>query len=387
MSESIAAQKNLKALRLCVGDGSSSDLEDEAAPLTKLSNLEHLSILSRSWGSLVTTREKILQSVLLNSLSTLKSLEISTSKWHSSFLGDWEDQIKARNPDAMEQAHDFTALRSLSLSGVAFAGDFCETMMPSLTRAIDFLQLRELTLKDLSEGKVTFFKYLEDLFRGADKGTVQLRKLSLDMSGDDDSQSYVTTEYQVEGIYRFISSFDTLTTLEFAEHNMYNSAVESNPGLSRRLLQVVLNHKELETLRFTYRGSGSGDYRVPYVPAKTVQILMKNLLNLRTFEFAPDEDDLVSDHFPISAFPMLTLSGCHVTSYRTRQEPRNADYLILPQRIHAYCRSHPVVNNHKQVIDGTYGKCRQWRGFCVGELLQAEPDQDGLVWLCCRIEP
>lgn len=302
MSESIAAKKNLKALRLCVGGGSSSDLEDEAAPLAKLNNLEHISILSRSWGSLVTSREKILQSMLLNSLSTLKSLEIRTTQWFSNFLDDWEVQIKARNPDAMEQAHDFTALKSLSLSGVAFAGQFCETVMPSLTRAIDFLQLRELTLKDLNEGKVAFFKYLEDLFRGADKGTIQLRKLSLDMAGDEKSQSYVTTEYQVEGIYRFISSFDTLTTLEFEEHNIYNSAVESNPGLSRRLQQVVLNHKELETLRFTYRGSGSGDYRTPYVSAKTVQILMKNLLNLRTFEFAPDENDLVSDHFPISAF-------------------------------------------------------------------------------------
>lgn len=321
MSESIAAKKNLKALRLCVVPGGSSDLIDQAAPLAKLSNLEHISIIDRSWGSLVTTSENILRSMLLNSLSTLKSLEVSTSKWHSSFLPDWEDQIKARNPDAMEQAHDLTALKSLSLSGVAFAGDFCESVMPSLTRAIDFLQLRELTLKDLSEGKVTFFKYLEDLFRGADKGTVQLRKLSLDMAGDDDSQSYGTTEYQVEGIYRFISSFDTLTTLEFAEHNIYNSAVESNPGLSRRLLQVVLNHKELETLRFSYRGSGSGSYRTPHVNAKTVQILMKNLVNLRTLEFAPDEDDLVSDHIPISAFPMLTLSGCHVTSSRTRQEP------------------------------------------------------------------
>ncbi|KAM0325589.1 hypothetical protein ACHAPQ_007989 [Fusarium lateritium] len=292
MAESIAANKNLKALRLCIGDGSSRDLEDEAAPLAKLSNLEHISILSRSWGSLVATREKLLQSMLLNSISTLKSLEVSTSRWYSNFLEDWEDQIKARNSDSLDQAHDFTALKSLSLSGFAFAGEFYENVMPSLTRAIDFLQLRELTLKDLSEGKVTFFKYLEDLFRGADKGTIQLRKLSLDMSGDDDSQSYVTTEYRVEGIYRFIASFDTLTTLEFYEHNMYNSAVESNPGLSRRLLQVVLNHKELETLRFTYRGGGSGDYRVPYVPAKTVQILMKNLLNLRTLEFAPNEDDL-----------------------------------------------------------------------------------------------
>ncbi|KIL87192.1 hypothetical protein FAVG1_09747 [Fusarium avenaceum] len=292
MSESIAAKKNLKALRLCVVPGGSGDLMDQAAPLAKLGNLEHISVVNRSWGSLLAGKENILQSMLLNSLSTLKSLEVGTNVWYSDFLADWENQIKARNSDGLGQAHDFTALKSLSLSGVAFSGEFCENVMPSLTRAIDFLQLRELSLKDLRQGKVTFFKYLEDLFRGADKGTVQLRKLSLDMAGDDDSQSYGTTEYQVEGIYRFIASFDTLTTLEFAEHNIYNSAVESNPGLSRRLLQVVLNHKELETLRFTYRGSGSGSYRTPHVNAKTVQILMKNLVNLRTLEFAPDEDDL-----------------------------------------------------------------------------------------------
>ncbi|KAG5655518.1 hypothetical protein KAF25_003855 [Fusarium avenaceum] len=276
MSESIAAKKNLKALRLCVVPGGSGDLMDQAAPLAKLGNLEHISVLNRSWGSLLAGKENILQSMLLNSLSTLKSLEVGTNVWYSDFLADWENQIKARKSDALKQAKDFTALKSLSLSGVAFSGEFCENVMPSLTRAIDFLQLRELSLKDLRQGRVTFFKYLEDLFRGADKGTVQLRKLSLDMAGDDDSQSYGTTEYQVEGIYRFIASFDTLTTLEFAEHNIYNSAVESNP----------------ETLRFTYRGSGSGSYRTPHVNAKTVQILMKNLFNLRTLEFAPDEDDL-----------------------------------------------------------------------------------------------
>ncbi|KAI1044415.1 hypothetical protein LB505_013430 [Fusarium chuoi] len=55
--------------------------------------------------------------------------------------------------------------------------------MPNITRAFDFLKLRELNLMGLEEGQLTFYKHLEDLFSKADKRDIHLRKLCLDMKG------------------------------------------------------------------------------------------------------------------------------------------------------------------------------------------------------------
>ncbi|KAF5678692.1 hypothetical protein FHETE_1133 [Fusarium heterosporum] len=289
MTQSIASKKSLKALRLYGTDdwATSTDISS----LAEIGGLEHISITNRNFGgALVSSKEKVLQSILLNSLTTLKSLEVQTSKYYSNFLADWLDQIKSRNPEATQNAHDFTALKSLSLWGIQFMGQFCGNVLPSLTRAIDFVRLRELTLMDLEEGKVTFFKHLEDEFRTAEQGTVQLRKLKVQMKGAEGDR-HAAVEYQLEGIYRFISSFDTLTSLEILEYNRYLEGVEQNPGLSRRLLQVIMNHKSLETLRFSY-GGVYRDHKPPYISAATVELITKKLPLLRIFEFAPAEISL-----------------------------------------------------------------------------------------------
>ncbi|KAG7426165.1 hypothetical protein Forpi1262_v012286 [Fusarium oxysporum f. sp. raphani] len=174
----------------------------------------------------------------------------------------------------------------------SFSGEFCENMMPNITRAFDFLKLRELNLMGLEEGQLTFFKHLEDLFSKADKRDIHLRKLCLEMKGPDHEPSYAETEVHLEGMYRFISSFDSLTSLEIHDYNMYNSAVQSNPGLSRRLLQSVVKHTGLETLRFHYRHMGIESWEIPYASAETVNILIKNLPSLRVFEFAPQVTNL-----------------------------------------------------------------------------------------------
>ncbi|KAF4992621.1 hypothetical protein FGRMN_7022 [Fusarium graminum] len=290
MTQSIASKTSLKALRLYGTDDWATNTD--ISSLAEIGGLEHISITNRNFGgALLTSKEKVLQSMLLNSLTTLKSLEIQTTKFYSNFLADWADQVKARNPDAMQNAHDFTALKSLSLWGIQFMGQFCGTVLPSLTRAIDFVRLRELTLMNLEEGKVTFFKHLEDEFRAAEKGTIQLRKLKVQMKGANESDRHAAVEYQLEGMYRFISSFDTLTSLEIYEYNRYHEGVEPNPGLSRRLLHVILNHKNLEILRFSYDGVYH-DHKPPYISAATVGLLTKNLPLLRVFEFAPAEISL-----------------------------------------------------------------------------------------------
>jgi hypothetical protein len=304
MAEGLSKMKNLKSIRL---DPYEHSIKSEAiTALAKLSNLEHICIEDRGWGSIVVADERPLQSMLLNSLPTLQSLEIRTSKYYSDFLGDWEGKLKARNPDGLKEGYDFTALKSLTLHGISFSGDFCERMMPNITRAFDFLKLRELNLMSLGEGQLTFFKHLEDLFSKADKRDIHLRKLCLDMKGPGHTSDYAETEVHLEGVYRFILSFDSLTSLEIHDYNMYNTNVQSNPGLSRRLLQSVVKHTGLETLRFHYRHLGSEPWEIPFASAENANILTKNLPSLRVFEVAPQEDNLVSCYTRLSMKVKLT---------------------------------------------------------------------------------
>ncbi|KAF4971492.1 hypothetical protein FSARC_1720 [Fusarium sarcochroum] len=264
--------------------------------------------LRRYDGTLVTSR-KILQSILLNSISTLQSLDIRTDKWHCDFLANWQDQIKARNPDALKQPHDFIALKSLTLWGMMFDGRHAERIMPNLTRAFDFLALRELNLSQLDESKTTFFHYLEALFSSADKTEICLRSLSLQMKGNESRQAYSHIESQLECVYRFISSFDTLTSLQIDSYNRFHGAMRC-PGLSTSLEQAILKHKDLERLRFYYEATSNSNSEIPYVSATTVALLTKSLPRLRVFEFPPQETDLAEMGRALSQAKNLTTLTC-----------------------------------------------------------------------------
>ncbi|KAF5971270.1 hypothetical protein FCOIX_9949 [Fusarium coicis] len=308
MAENLSKLKNLKSIRL---HPHQRTIKPEAmAPLGKLGSLEHISIEDLSWDGIIVTDERPFQSMLLNSLSTLQSLEVRTSIYYSDFLGDWEDKLKARNPDALEQEHDFTSLKSLTLRGISFEGEHRENVMRNFTRAFDFLKLRELTLMSLEVGQLKFFKCLEDLFTKGGEGGIHLRKLSLQMTEPGYKSNYAETEVYLEGMYRFISSFDSLTSLEIHDYNLYNSAVQPNPGLSRRLLQSVVKHTGLEILRFPYRDSGSEAWDIPYASAESVEILTKNLPSLRVFEIAPQEDNLDAMARALSRLKNLTNLLC-----------------------------------------------------------------------------
>ncbi|KAL5589940.1 hypothetical protein FOVSG1_011807 [Fusarium oxysporum f. sp. vasinfectum] len=329
MAESLSKLEKLKSIRLHPYEHS---IKSEAMiPLANLHNLEHICIEDRSWDPIAVTNDRPLQSMLLNSLSTIRSLEVRTAKYYSDFLGDWEGKLKARKPDALEQEYDFTALKSLTLHGISFSGEFCKNVMPNFTRAFDFLKLRELNLMDLEEGQLTFFKHLEDLFSKADKRDIHLRKLCLKMKGPGHNSSYAETEVHLEGMYRFISAFDSLTSLEIHDYNMYNSAVQSNPGLSRRLLQSVVKHTGLETLRFHYRHMGSESWEIPFASAETVNILTKNLPSLRAFEFAPQEDNLDAMARALSRAKNLTTLFC--PNYKSYYSDRENAHLTFAKKL------------------------------------------------------
>ncbi|KAF5635852.1 hypothetical protein F52700_5164 [Fusarium sp. NRRL 52700] len=300
MAESLSKLKKLKSIRLNPHGGTIKS--GTMIPLAKLRNLEHICFQDWSYGSITVSDDKVLQSMLLNSLSTLQRLEIYTGKYYSDFLADWEDQLRARDPDALNQEHDFTALKSLTLHGLSFSGLSAGNIMPSIQRAFDFLQLRELKLMSLEEGQLTFFKYLQDLFSKTDKRDIHLRKLYLQMKGPGYRSSY--------------------------------AEAESNPGLSRRLLQSIVKHTDLETLRLHYRHMGSDPWEIPFVSVETVNILVKNLPLLRVFECAPEKDDFGAMGRTLSRAKNLTTLLC--INYKGYDGGRDTTHL----------------NNAKVLLDG-----------------------------------
>jgi hypothetical protein len=225
----------------------------------------------------------------MNSTSTLRSLSLESSPYASSFLEDWEN-VSADNAFA-KQKHTLTALKSLSLSGLSFDA----ASLKSLDEAIDIMGLRELTLGYLSKG-ANFFQHLTDLATSTQKSArkINLRSLSLDMAnGYSLGQSQANFDTQC----RFISSFDTLTTLELKDCNLYPTGFANDPELTNVLVQAILKHKNLRTLKIWYHGIIS-NLNVPYLSASSVATIVDNLPQLEYFEFAPEETQIIGQ-FPL----------------------------------------------------------------------------------------
>ncbi|KAI1044416.1 hypothetical protein LB505_013431 [Fusarium chuoi] len=112
---------------------------------------------------------------------------------------------------------------------------------------------------------------------------------------------------------------------------MYNTNVQSNPGLARRLLQSILKHTNLELLRFHYRHMGSEPWEIPYASAESVNILTKNLPSLRVFEVAPQEDNLDAMALALSRAKNLTNLLC--PNFKSYYEDRQNAHLNLAKKL------------------------------------------------------
>jgi hypothetical protein len=280
MGESVSALKNLQALRL----HSDKSSDQAVAHLAKIKNLKHLSV--EGGGS---NENKAVQSILLNSTSTIRSLVVKTNPYATCFLKDWETKVSADDALA-NQKHNLAILKSFTLSGVSFDAAFIK----SLQRAIDFMGLRELALGRLVDNKHLIFEHLTSLATSARNNAkgISLRSLYLNMSSNYYGETPAQTQTNFEATCRFISEFHTLTTLEIKDYNQYSPSILTNPGLSNMLLQAILRHKNLRCLKLTYIGVSSS-YKIPYLSARSVAAIIDNLPQLEEFRFAPDEAEIV----------------------------------------------------------------------------------------------
>lgn len=278
IAESIASLKNLQALRII---SHRHELEIETmAPLLEIKNLKHLDIEAAASNS-----GDMVQSMLLNSALTLRSLVIKTNPYVKSFMQNWEQKISAHD-ELSKQKHTLAALKSFNLSGSLIDADFVQ----GLQRAIDFIKLRELNVGSLREGRDVLFQHLTSLMTSArDSGTsIGLRTLSLNMS----AKHFIDQNASDEQIRRsdqaqcdFLSSFNTLTTLNVQNYGFYPDSSPINPGLLDALARGILNHSNLKSLNISCTGMSSGR-AFPLVPATTVGAIIDGLPELEHLELA-----------------------------------------------------------------------------------------------------
>ncbi|RSL78012.1 hypothetical protein CEP51_008575 [Fusarium floridanum] len=298
MAKSIVSLKNLKALSV------STDGFEEGAmrPLAKLKNLQHLSVEDYGWGS-GTGKDNVVRSMLLNSRSTLRGLSMHTSAYATCFLEDWEKMVSASKSN---QPQNLAALKSFTLSGVRFEED---KFLMSMQRAIDFAGLQELKLGRLPGGKHRLFQYLAGLASSAPDERISLRTLSVHMSHNRHVETPEQKQMAFDAQCAFISSFDSLTSLELVDYNQYPDSHTVNPGLADTLLQAILKHENLKVLRISYTGIISG-CKIPYLSAETVTTIINNLPNLEEFQFAPEESEIDKIGEALAGSPNLTSVTC-----------------------------------------------------------------------------
>ncbi|KAH7009707.1 hypothetical protein EDB80DRAFT_641816 [Ilyonectria destructans] len=322
MGQSIASMKNLQALRLFSTDFEAGALK----PMAKIKNLKHLSMQDHGYMSNLEDEDNIMRSILINSMSTLQSLVVETNSYASNFLKDWEKKISARGATG-SQKHDLTALESFGLSRVSFDATFIK----SLDRAIDFVGLTQLTVGRLSHGQHLFFQHLTGLTSSAQSSAadISLRTLNLEMAEESYVQTPAENLVDFEAKCRFISSFDTLTTLILPDYNQYPREIATNPGLSNMLLQAILKHKKLRSLKISYSGIIS-DRKIPYLSAATVATIIDALPELQDFEFAPEEVEIDEIGKALARSTNLTTITCFPhDSWAGYPQPAEPGFVIL----------------------------------------------------------
>ena len=287
IAQTLAGLQRLQALNLIFSDFHDENLKS----LTKIKNLKHLTVEESGYGGNSNNKENVVQSLLLNSRSTLRSLALHINPYNADFLDNWEEKLAERGA-VPRQKFDFSDLNSFTLTGASLDSD----LVILLARAVNFVGLRELALRRLHAGKALLFEHLTTLLSETQSTAtkVKLQTFTLDLSVDDLDLSPTQRQAIVDSQCRLISSFDTLTSLELEDYNQYPREVPTNPGLSNTLLQAILKHQNLTKLKISYLGI-KGGYKIPYLSPTTVTMLVTHLLELKEIEFAPEEDDIVRD--------------------------------------------------------------------------------------------
>lgn len=268
--------KNLKALHLYSPTANLKNKEDIQI-LDTVKDLKHLYIQDNEYGRVSDTTRNLLR----NSISTLQSVVLDTGAFQG---GPFHDL--ATDDD---EKHAFTALESLSLSRLRIDKEVIKALP-----LIDFMKLRELTVKSCDDDECLLYPYLASLATASRENAlgIGIRHLSLNMGNGYGWQATPEKDRAYfEAKCHFLSSFDTLTTLELPDYT-FNKDVPITPRLPNLMLQAILKHKNLKVLKIRYRGISSNT-QIPYLSPAQVDAIIQGLPKLEEFVFPPDEGQMV----------------------------------------------------------------------------------------------
>ncbi|VUC25624.1 unnamed protein product [Clonostachys rosea] len=288
MARNIAVLENLKALSLTTEKVKN---REDISALREVKNLQHFKL--QSWLTVSREFDEIIQTILLNSRSTLRSLVIKnlshkTNGLRFGFLDDWRAELGSGS-----QTPHFPALRSLQLIGLE---KHDEGLARVFEKAVDFMSLRTLHLERIRDGRTAVYRYLGDLAARTPKEDIKLRSFKMDNYSS--NATSVERRDDMETICRFLSSFDSLTNLHVLDYNDYLAEGEDAEALNvERVLpdplhRAILNHKNLTKLALYCE---EFDYRIPkpYLSLEVIASLVDGLPMLEEFEFTARPSDMV----------------------------------------------------------------------------------------------
>jgi hypothetical protein len=281
MANSLAEQKNLKALSLII-DGLG---EGEITALSNIKSLCHLSITLVRFSRADDIEAKLGVSLILNSRSTLRSLKIKTSSFASYLLDGLAKHAKVKGAGKI-----LTALESFSLTGAHINED----IKGVLDKAIDLTALRELKIDYQSHGVELICQYIGDVLSKAHKDAntdIKLRDLSLNMADDGWNTQPGEQEASLNAKIHLVSSFDTLTTLDLDEFGQYPEG-EPERGIHPSLIQAILKHHGLINLKMAHNGVHGG-CAIPHWQPHDVANVITNLAKLKELTFSASTFNLV----------------------------------------------------------------------------------------------
>jgi hypothetical protein len=244
-----------------------SELEDASHlqnwEVNRLPPLEHFAYKRRSkgWRDEV---DNVAQTIVRQSESLLKSLILPIS-------------VRLNKNQRL-----LKSLRSLWLDN----GSLNPYQTGYIREAVVFDELEELVLTRYDTGPMseTFVRFLRNNFISAQEEgkAIQLRRLMLR------KHAYETGENQnqnvsLEAECQFLSTFDTLTTLDLLELMVPSGYVRGpmDSELPRGLLKGILNHTNLTRLRILRAGCSLS--RLRSISAPTVQTIINGLPHLEFF--------------------------------------------------------------------------------------------------------
>ncbi|KAM0226694.1 hypothetical protein ACHAP5_012338 [Fusarium lateritium] len=274
ITNSLAGQKNLKALSLSIDGSRESDIR----ALVNIEDLSHLSIRLNSFSGGDNIEAKVGVSLILNSRSTLRSLSIQSCSFASYLLDGLAKHAKAKGTGKI-----LTGLESLSLTGAHINEDINDV----LAKCIDFVALKQLKLGYQSSGVELMCQYIGDVLSKAheDASTeIKLRDLSINMADDGWNTEPAEQAANLNAKIHLISSFDTLNALDLDEFGQYPEG-QPEPGIHPSLFRAILMHQDLIKLKMTQNGINGGR-AIPHWQPHDVTNVITNLPKLKELEFS-----------------------------------------------------------------------------------------------------